>query len=201
MTVVPVPGGYDAATYDQSGHVDFWQYIKSWKEVARDTYPRNLSNTNTEICGGPRVTITGALLTGMRHATFIICGQFAGDGSGWDIVSASACGAQQVCPNPAVPIKTLTVSGNIPFDIAANVDENQGTKFISAPASYIAGLNVTADPGPELSPSIFNTLDLYPWYIPPSLGVQSFAYTGGRQQFIEIIFRSGKITQLAAAGL
>lgn len=77
--VVAVPGGYEAATFDQSGHIRFWHSPKSstaWRQVGHSRYPKNPQ------AGGPRARVKGALLGGMQHATFIVHGLFTGDASG-----------------------------------------------------------------------------------------------------------------------
>ncbi|HVB91846.1 MAG TPA: hypothetical protein VND70_07075 [Acidimicrobiales bacterium] len=79
-TLVEVPGGYEAATYDQQGNIDFWKLDGDhpWIEVGQSTYPI-LGSTHLN---PPEVTVTGALLSGMSNATFIAEGIFTGDGSG-----------------------------------------------------------------------------------------------------------------------
>jgi hypothetical protein len=97
--VLPVPGGYEAVTYDQHGHIDFWDYAGLWRLVAKQNYPRSLGVGDANICGKPGIVVTGALLHGARHATYIVCGQFSGDGSGWDVVfTRTADGWRYVMP-------------------------------------------------------------------------------------------------------
>src|SRR4030081_1772093 len=85
--MVAVPGGYEAALYDQYGHISFWRDVGSWQAEGRLMYPRDLGEgTNKAICGAPGVAVTGSLLPGAQHAAYIVCGQFSGDGSGWDVI-------------------------------------------------------------------------------------------------------------------
>lgn len=77
--IVRVPGGYEAATYDQSGNIQFWHEPTTsirWTQVGRSTYP------DIQQVGPPEARVRGALLLGMRHATFIMDGNFTGDASG-----------------------------------------------------------------------------------------------------------------------
>ncbi len=74
--LVTVPGAVEAATYDQAGHVTFWRATSSWVRVGASTYPYDGAFQ------APSAKLTGALLTGMIHATFIATGYFSGDGSG-----------------------------------------------------------------------------------------------------------------------
>jgi hypothetical protein len=77
--LVAVPGGYEAATYDQRGHVRFWfDPVSSlrWRLIGTSRYPY------VPQIGPPGAESDGRLLRYMRHATFIITGQFTGDGSG-----------------------------------------------------------------------------------------------------------------------
>lgn len=79
VVVVRVPGGYEAATYDQLGHLQFWQQADDstgWAQVGESSYPY------VPALGRPHAQVRGALLAGMQHATFIVYGVFTGDGSG-----------------------------------------------------------------------------------------------------------------------
>jgi len=71
------PAVAEAATYDQAGHVTFWRYSTSWLRAGTSSYPYDRA-----FVGRPSAVITGAVLTGMTHATFIARGFFSGDGSG-----------------------------------------------------------------------------------------------------------------------
>ena len=74
---VAVPGGYEAAAWDQIGRVTFWKWTnasRTWDQVGASTYPV-LPPPSVK----SRTTITGALLTGMSDATFIANGLFSGD--------------------------------------------------------------------------------------------------------------------------
>jgi hypothetical protein len=78
--IVAVPAGFEAITWDQSTHVGFWQdptTSTTWQRVGESEYP-----WVPAIGSPPQATATGALLTGMQHATFVVTGNFSGDGSG-----------------------------------------------------------------------------------------------------------------------
>jgi hypothetical protein len=76
QVLVAVPGAYEAVTYDQAGHLTFWRHAATWTTVGHSTYPHDST------FGPPSATVTGARLSGMKHATFIAEGYFSGDGSG-----------------------------------------------------------------------------------------------------------------------
>jgi len=64
VTVVVTGAGFEAATYDQHGHIDFWADTSgSWTRQAARTYPDPT---------GRGATVTGALLPGMHDATFVL---------------------------------------------------------------------------------------------------------------------------------
>jgi len=80
--VVRMPGGYEAACYDQHGHITFWRRTAAgWHELAQSTYPQDVAD-------GPGsydehgVGVKGAMLPGMTDAVYIVNGPFTGDGSG-----------------------------------------------------------------------------------------------------------------------
>jgi hypothetical protein len=99
--IVAVPGGFEAMTWDQSAHVSFWQdpiTSTTWQRVGDSSYP-----WMPAIGAPPQAAATGALLTGMQHATFIVTGNFSGDGSGnavayttgvngWGVIKAESNG-------------------------------------------------------------------------------------------------------------
>lgn len=74
---VRVPDGYEAISWDQSGHVLFWAYTQAWRRVGSSGYPSGASAV-----GAPHADAHGTMLRGMAHATFIVDGVFSGDGSG-----------------------------------------------------------------------------------------------------------------------
>jgi hypothetical protein len=77
--VVRVPGGYQAAVYDQRGHIAFWRNsasVATWQQIGRSTYPAAAQ------VGPPHASVLGALLSRMQNATFIVRGDFTGDSSG-----------------------------------------------------------------------------------------------------------------------
>lgn len=92
VTVVATGAGFEAATYDQHGNLDFWSDTSgSWARQAARTYPGGSA--------GRGVTVSGALLPGMRDATFVLDSPglseddsvsavvYARGGSGWGILS------------------------------------------------------------------------------------------------------------------
>jgi hypothetical protein len=103
---VAVPGGYEAAAWNKTGRVTFWKWTSTsgaWRHVGASTYP---------VLPGPKTpaTITGALLTGMRDATFIANGTFSGDGTGNFIAFTNGPrGWGTIAPGPA---GTLIPTGN-----------------------------------------------------------------------------------------
>jgi hypothetical protein len=77
--LVAVPGGYEAATWDQVGHIRFWfdpAATTAWRRLGTSSYPYSAA------VGPPDASVEGTLLRRMAHATFIISGTFTGDGSG-----------------------------------------------------------------------------------------------------------------------
>jgi hypothetical protein len=77
--LVRVPGGYEAASYDQRGHIRFWfdpVSSERWQRIGTSRYPY------VPQIGPPNARSDGELLRRMRHATFLITGEFTGDGSG-----------------------------------------------------------------------------------------------------------------------
>lgn len=105
---VAVPGGYEAAAWNQTGRVTFWKWThasRTWDQVGGSTYP---------VLGlpfaKPRTTIAGALLTGMSDATFIANGYFSGDGTGNFIAFTNGSrGWGTIAPGPD---DTLIPTGN-----------------------------------------------------------------------------------------
>jgi hypothetical protein len=76
ITVVATTSGYEAAAFDQTGHIDIWSYTGSWHRSAQSTYPY------TKGIGAVDASVIGAVLNGMAHATFALTGTLTGDGSG-----------------------------------------------------------------------------------------------------------------------
>jgi hypothetical protein len=74
--VVRTKAGYQAATVDRSGGIQFWLHSSSWHQVASSTYPFDATAV-----AAPRVSLTGAVLRGMHDATFVVTGNFSGDNS------------------------------------------------------------------------------------------------------------------------
>jgi hypothetical protein len=78
LVLVAIPGGYEAISYDQSAHIEFWKCTGAdWTRVGTSSYPH--SGT---IGSPPDAKASGRLLTGMHDATFIVTGTFTGDSSG-----------------------------------------------------------------------------------------------------------------------
>ncbi len=77
--LVQVPGGVEAATYDEVGNIRFWRNPSTtWQQVGRSTYPFDAQLGES----APSVKVTGALISGMKDATFIVHGTFTTDGGG-----------------------------------------------------------------------------------------------------------------------
>ncbi|WP_375497676.1 serine/threonine-protein kinase [uncultured Jatrophihabitans sp.] len=69
--------GVEAISVGQQGSVTFWSEAgNTLQQVGTSTYPYSSS------LGPPDAGATGAVLTGMTHATFVVSGTFSGDGSG-----------------------------------------------------------------------------------------------------------------------
>ncbi|HET6877032.1 MAG TPA: hypothetical protein VFH38_05850 [Jatrophihabitans sp.] len=99
VVLVAVPGGYEAASYDQLGNLRFWREASdsgTWTQVGASSYPY------VPALGPPHARVRGALLSGMQHATFIVYGVFTGDGSGNAVAfttGANGWGAIKAEPN------------------------------------------------------------------------------------------------------
>lgn len=110
---ITVPGGYQAAAWDEAGHVTFWKWTAGagrWSQVGASTYP--------VVRGEPiDTTITGAVLPGMTDATFIAHGFFSGDGTGSYIaLTGGLRGWGAIAPGPGEG--TLIPTGNASTDNA-----------------------------------------------------------------------------------
>lgn len=96
-----VPGGFEAATFDQSGDIQFWRNplaATTWQQIGTSSYPY------VPQLGAPHATVTGTRLRGMTHAIFIVRGTFttdssgnavaftAGGGAGWGAIKAESNG-------------------------------------------------------------------------------------------------------------
>ncbi|MDT4980015.1 MAG: hypothetical protein QOG07_1894 [Pseudonocardiales bacterium] len=81
--LVKVGRGYEAASFDQQAHIQFWRNVGNtvdWTSLGRSTYPYSPA------VGSPaQATVQGALLSRMQHATFILTANLTGDGSGNDV--------------------------------------------------------------------------------------------------------------------
>jgi hypothetical protein len=94
--LVQVPGGWDAATYDETGDIRLWTWRSgTWARVAQRRYPAPADS-------GP-VTVDGVLLDGMEDATFALTGPlgpsrsdatvaYAAGPEGWGAVVPTATG-------------------------------------------------------------------------------------------------------------
>jgi hypothetical protein len=66
----------EGATYDQTGHITFWRNANgAWQRIGASSYPLQPA------LGPVHPKVTGAKLTGMSHAVFILTGTFTMDGS------------------------------------------------------------------------------------------------------------------------
>ena len=119
--IVGVPGGFEAMTWDQATHVGFWYdptTSTTWQPVGSSVYPWVAA-----IGGPPQASATGALLIGMQHATFIVTGNFSGDGSGnavayttgangWGVIKAEPNGNIGPSVNPSQPTRSVSRLGS-----------------------------------------------------------------------------------------
>jgi hypothetical protein len=109
IAVVPVPGsrGYEAASYDGSGHLTFWATTSgAWRPVGTATYPTSAA------LGPVNPKVTGGVLAGMSDATFVLTGTFSTDSSvnalaytrrpdgGWGVIKAEHNGNIGVSAKP-----------------------------------------------------------------------------------------------------
>jgi hypothetical protein len=105
---VAVPGGYEAAAWDNTGRITFWKWAnasRTWAKAGASTYP-----VLPQSVGTPSAKIVGALLSGMTDATFIASGLFTGDGTGNFIAFTNGPrGWGTVAPGPS---GTLIPTGN-----------------------------------------------------------------------------------------
>jgi hypothetical protein len=106
---VSVPGGgYEAASWMDSGAVTFWKWTPAtltWKAVGTSSYPI-LPGPDA----GPTRSIVGKTLPGMTDAVFIANGQYSGDGTGSYIAfSNGPKGWGTLVPQPD---GTLAATGN-----------------------------------------------------------------------------------------
>ena len=78
VVLVAIPGGFEAISYDQAAHLGFWKLTsQDWIRAGTSTYPYSPA------IGAPAdAAARGTLLKGMQDATFIVTGNFSGDGSG-----------------------------------------------------------------------------------------------------------------------
>ena len=84
IVIVPLSAGFEAASYDQYGHLDFWADTSgSWVLQAARKYQSDSADSGpTGSYTGQGVTVSGALLPGMSDATFVVYSLgFSGDGS------------------------------------------------------------------------------------------------------------------------
>ena len=98
--IVAIPGGYEAAVFDQTGNISFWRdavLTTTWRQVGRSSYP-----WDAQLGTPPDATVQGALLQAMTHATFIVHGTFTTDGGGNAVAfttGAKGWGAIKAEPN------------------------------------------------------------------------------------------------------
>ncbi len=94
--VVPLRTGFEAAAYDQYGHIDFWAGTSaSWTLQAARMYQSDAADSETAAAyTGTGVSVSGALLPGMSDATFVVqSAGFSGDGSAsYDVYTRGASG-------------------------------------------------------------------------------------------------------------
>jgi hypothetical protein len=111
--LVRVPGGFQAASYDQRGNIHFWAESMSdttWREIGHSRYP------NVPQLGPPHASVRGALLRNMSDATFIVHGNFTGDGSGNAVAFSNGrrgWGAIKAQPNGNIAPSGRPVGANL----------------------------------------------------------------------------------------
>jgi len=155
QTIVTVPNGYEAATWDQEGHIEFWKYTNNgpWNKVGISTYP---------LLGSPQivppmVSVTGALLNGMVNATFIADGYFSADGvnnayayatgpKGWGLLRAGPDNTLQPSGKGASFKQSGADFNNHPVNGVFKTEENTGV-FGGAyfKANFVDGLFKTEE--------------------------------------------------------
>jgi hypothetical protein len=80
--VVAAGGTYEAATYDQFGHIDFWRDDAGhWTTLAQRLYPPDAGNGTMSYSSTGAVKVTGQVLAGMTEPIYIVSGRFSSDGS------------------------------------------------------------------------------------------------------------------------
>jgi hypothetical protein len=131
LTVVRVPGGYEAATYNERCDISFWKLtVGPWMEVGHSTCPVLPGSGDSS-----GVNIVGVLLDHMSDATFIARGYFTGDGSGNYIAFTNGPhGWGTIAPGPH---NTLVPTGDRSTD--------NGTPGIHWDVTVHDGLLVTSD--------------------------------------------------------
>ena len=80
IVLVAVPGGFEAASYDQLGHLQFWQQRRRLDDL--DAGRGEQLSLRSGARAAARAASAARILAGMQHATFIVYGVFTGDGSG-----------------------------------------------------------------------------------------------------------------------
>ena len=123
--VIATPGGLEAATWTsvKRAQIGVWRKPEDgqWHEIGRTTYP---GNNWLRHCVP---IVTGRLLSGARHATFIVHGCFAGDGMvnavaisdgprGWGVLAESGHRLAARPPNDDSKAAGAAVLFNIAFD-------------------------------------------------------------------------------------
>jgi hypothetical protein len=102
--VVAADGSFEAATYDQYGHINFWrEETGHWVGLAQRLYPPDAGNGSMSYSSTGAVSVTGQVLVGMTEPIYIVSGHFSSDGSdnslafsdgpaGWGVVVEQASG-------------------------------------------------------------------------------------------------------------
>lgn len=84
--VVATPNSYQAAVYNQKGHIEFWSTVAGrWQLSAQRSYPPD-DQAGIPTYAEAGVTVRCQLLRGMTNATFVVDGPFSQDGSGNAVV-------------------------------------------------------------------------------------------------------------------
>lgn len=124
-TLVKVPGGWEAASFDQNGHIDFWKLEGQgpWMELSQSNYPLLPE-------ASPQVSVAGALLRDMSDATYLVRGVFSGDGSANDVIFGPGPNGYGILTQ-ASPTSPLSSDGHGESSTSSSSWDRQFAAFVS----------------------------------------------------------------------